>query len=607
MFRGAGQLLRYGLTGALIAVPVVQYGRQRWQDQQPTALHLDLRQPYPETLVPNIFGKLLGREQSSFFQLLRALDFARSDLQLGCIVVRVSDVGLGLAQAEEARSALARFAKETGKPVLVVADGLMSTKAYFLASAGTHIALHPKADCLVNGIAMEPLFAKALLDKMGIERQVEKREEYKNALDFLIRDSMSDSHRKQATDMLHWLAATMKAEIAHSRGLSLDSVDAAFSAGWFGADAALSMRLIDSLRYPFEAVDEFCKGLVMHMDLDRYMNKVRRSSSPFRKLFHKAPKVAVISLNGPILDGASGGSFPPSDQKQIFSDDTVRLLDLAVLQDPLVEAVVIRVSSPGGSYIASDVISRFLERVRTSNGVRRHVVVSMGDVAASGGYFISCPANVVYCNKTTVTGSIGVLMGKPSFGKFLDTYGVHADAVETHRHSRILSPFLPWNEQQQQLIADRSNAIYGDFVRHVSRHRKMPEQVLFSDLARGRVYAGTEAVGLGLVDKIGGFQDALSDAKRFVLSKHPEINSEQDILVEAVPKQMLSLDVTGRSREYLQLLGRDAALAAAAVSSSNPPLMRQMHQAVSLLELLMLASSKEPVLAVCPEAFWLDL
>jgi protease-4 len=417
---------------------------------------------------------------------------------------------------QELRRAIREFS-DTGKRSVAWAESFGEFSAgnvgYYLATAFDTIWLQPSGDLGLTGIAVQRVFLRGALDKLGADFQVAKRHEYKSAAEQLTERQFSAPAREETERMTASLTEQIAGAIAERRGLGREKVGELIDRGPFLASQALDLGLVVSLGYRDEVYASVRQ--LAGADADavlQYLGRYQRS----RALAERARQlpapgsgpaaVALIYATGPIRRGRSGRG-PLSGGA--MGSDTIAAAIRSATADDQVQAIVLRVNSPGGSYVASDTIWREVVRARAAG---KPVVASMGDVAASGGYYISMAADAIVAQPGTITGSIGVLSGKAVLGEALGRAGVTSDAITQGAHSAMFSQFHPFTDDEWALVNNWLDHIYADFTGKVAQGRGLtPERV--HELARGRVWTGADALANGLVDELGGLDRAAAVAR----------------------------------------------------------------------------------------------
>jgi protease-4 len=488
-------------------------------------LTLDLRQPITDS-APESFS--LGARPVTVMDIVLALDAAERDARVKGVWLRIGSANLPIAQAEEIGTALQRFRK-SGKFVIAHSQGFLSTGLgdYLTASAADEIWMQPKSPFSPAGEGGGELFLRGLFDKVQAEPQIAKRVEYKSAADMYMEKNMTPADREQVTALMQsWYdAATVAA--ASDRNLSKQAIVSAFEASPQFADDVKKAGLVDHIGYDDDALAAALDKAGSGAKPVR-MSEFVRSEEEVAGLA-SGPHIALIEASGEIVEGNGGGGGGIFDggASAIGGDDLARAIRSAT-QDKDVRAIVLRVDSPGGSVTASDQI---LDAVKKAQAAGKPVVVSMGSVAASGGYYISTSANKIVAEPGTLTGSIGVLTGKVSIGKTLALAGVGTDEVGVGKNALMDSSITPFTPDQWDALNAEADAIYADFTQKVALGRKLPLAKV-QEIARGRVWTGADASSRGLVDELGGFWTATAAAKKLA-----GIAADERVVFERYPKQ----------------------------------------------------------------------
>ena len=467
---------------------------------------LELEIPFP---VQDYTGTAEDDPFSVFYEpaiglddIIHAIGIAKEDDDIQGISVNNNFLMAGLAQTQAIRKALADF-KTSGKFVYAYGDFFLQ-KDYYLASVADSIFLNPMGGMDFKGLAAEVLFFKELQEKSGIKMEVVRHGKYKSAVEPFLEQEMSDENREQIATLLESVWGSMVEDISEGRDLSESDINRiADTLGARMPKYAVASGLVDGVIYADEytsrlkaatGVDEEDKQPVI--SIGDYM---RRSGK--RKRYSGKDKIAVIYAQGDIFYGEGG-------QKTIGQGLITRALKKA-RKNSQVKAIVLRVNSPGGSALTSDIIWREVELTKEE----MPVVVSMGNVAASGGYYIAVGANKIFAEPTTITGSIGVFGTIPNITDFAKTIGINADQVGTNLNSVDYSLFEPMTPEFEAYIKEGIEQVYATFLERVSEGRNISISRADS-LAQGRVWSGIDAKRLGLVDEIGGLDDAIAEAAR---------------------------------------------------------------------------------------------
>ncbi|HUG85856.1 MAG TPA: signal peptide peptidase SppA, partial [Euzebya sp.] len=473
--------------------------------------------------------------------LVQALRDAADDDGVVGLVAHIGGDWLSLGQAGELRSAVTAF-RHSGKPTVCWSEAFGEVGpgniGYHVATAFEQIWLQPAGDVGLTGVVAEAVFLKGTLDKLGVQPQIGQRHEYKSAADTFTETGMTEAHREMATRLAESATEVIAAAVAEGRGLTREQVRTAIDEGPVTSDRALELGLIDRLGHRADVYDDLRQRLGADVQLqyvERYgkglagalraaggsgsagrgtggrggggvAGIVRSVSGGVAKVGRSTPEVAVIYARGPIMLGRSSGS--PLSMSPTIGSETLGAALRAAGRDDDVKAVVLRVDSPGGSYVASDAIRREVLALRETG---RPVVASMGTVAASGGYYIAMGADEVLANPGTITGSIGVVAGKQVITGALERIGVTRESASTSRFAEMFSSQRPFTDEEWQRLDAWLDRVYDDFTAKAAGDRGMGVEDLRA-VARGRVWTGADAEANGLVDRLGGLDDAIDVA-----------------------------------------------------------------------------------------------
>ena len=461
-------------------------------------LAMDLRAPLVDSAAPAFFTA----RKLTVMDVVLGLDAAGRDSRVKGVVMQTGFGALSSAQGEEIAAAIARF-RSHDKFVIAQASAFFGAGMgdYVAASAANEIWMMPKSPFGVSGTGGGEIFLRGLLDKVQAEPQIAKRAEYKSAADMFMEKGMSGPDREQLTRLMQSAYDQAVAKMAANRHITAPEVVTALEASPQFAEDALKAKLIDKTGYDDEAKAASEARAGSGAKTVKMTDYVHDAATP-----NSHGNIAIIQASGEISDGTSRNGLLGGGEG-IASDD----LSAAILQaarDDNIKAIVLRVDSPGGSVTASDQI---LHAVKTAQKAGKPVVVSMGSVAASGGYYISLSANRIIAEPGTITGSIGVLTGKVSFNKTANWVGVGTDQVSVGKNALMDSPLAPYTPEQWTNLNHQADVIYDDFTRKVAQGRKLPLDKVH-DIARGRVWSGADAQARGLVDSLGGFWTAAGAA-----------------------------------------------------------------------------------------------
>jgi len=466
-------------------------------------LALDLRKEMVDS-APTNFS--FGDHPQTVMEIILGLDAAERDSRVKGVFVRVGAGTVSIARAEEIKAALKKF-RASGKFVIVHAQGFDGAGLgdYLAATAGDEIWMQPKAPFAAAGVGGGQLFLRGLLDKIKAEPQIAKRSEYKSAADMYMESGMTKENREQLNALMQSSYDAAVNDAAKDRKLSRDAMIAALEASPQFTEDAKAKKLIDRVGYDDDALNA---ALARAGDKAQAMTFAQYMVTKSESIFGGGAQIALVEASGEIVEGSSN-SGPFGGDTMIAGDDMSRAIRQATA-DKDIKAIILRVDSPGGSVTASDQI---LDAVKKAQAAGKPVVVSMGSVAASGGYYISLSANKIVAEPGTITGSIGVLTGKIAIGGTLGLIGVKGDMVHVGKNALMNSDLEPYTPDQWKAVNAEADAIYNDFTQKVADGRKLPLAKV-RDIARGRVWTGADAADRGLVDKLGGFWDAAEIAKK---------------------------------------------------------------------------------------------
>ncbi len=503
-----------------------------------TVLELNLEGPMVEHTGGASVTALFKDEGDSLQGIVRALARARTDERVKALVVKIGGQGHGAATAQELRDAITAF-RSSGKRAVCwsesFGEGSIGTGGYYVATACDEIWLLPSGDLSLAGLFAETPFLKGAFQKAGVAPVFLQRKEYKNAVNTFTHSDYDEPHREATTRLLEGITDQIAADIGAARKLEPARVKELMAEGPFNAQQAKEKGLVDQLGYR----DEVMAALRQHAGEDMELLYARKYLERAGEPWDHGPTVALINAAGAIHRGAS--SVDPLSGDASVGSDTVSGAIRAAVLDPSVQAIVLRVNSPGGSYVASDAIWREVQRAREA---RKPFIVTMGDYAASGGYFIAMGADTVVAHPATLTGSIGVYSGKFVLTELLDKLGVNLSMISRTSNADIYSADSDYSPESRAKMDAAMDRIYADFVAKAAHGRKMSVEKLEA-LARGRVWIGADAKERGLVDELGGIETALRIAKQ-----RANIADDQPIEVREYPRQKTKVE------ELLALTGR---------------------------------------------------
>jgi protease-4 len=463
---------------------------------------------------PTELGALFERRPPSLRTLVESLDRAAGDSSVTAVVVKVGFIDGGWAKVQELREAITRF-RTSGKPAYAHLE-FCGNKEYYLATACDKVYAVPTALLDVSGLSAEVTFLRGTLDKVGVEAQFEGIGKYKNAPNQFTEKGLTEPHREQMEALLDSLFQEYVAGIAKGRSKSAEEVQQALDAGPYDAKGALKAGLVDELIYEDEVEDRLKSA--DRLSPARYVRRGRGGLG-----FDSRPKLALIYAVGQIVSGQSQDGFGGS----VAGSDTVAGALRAAREDGSIKAIILRVDSPGGSGTASDVIWREVVLARK----QKPVVVAMGDLAASGGYYIAMGGDAIVAQPGTITGSIGVFGGKFSLRGLYDKIGLSKEILSRGRHAAMFTEYRPWTDEERAHVRALMSAFYQEFIDKAAKGRnKTPEEI--DALGQGRVWTGAEAQRIGLVDHLGGFETALRVAK-----EKAKIRADQQVQLVILPQR----------------------------------------------------------------------
>jgi protease IV len=487
-------------------------------------LHLKLDQPIYDRS-PNMpfedfdFATFKSTKALGLTDLLKQINDAATDKNITGIYLELSSIQASLATISEIREAILKF-KDSGKFVIAYSE-IMTQGAYFLASAADNVYMNPEGFLDFKGMSASVMYFKGLIDKLDIDMQIIRgsNNKFKSAVEPFMLDKMSDANREQLNKLLSSMWSDVLVKISASRNIDIATLNSiADSLLVFSVNNGVKVGLVDATLYYDQMLDTL--KVKSGIDADKklkFLSAGQYSKAPKNTADLKIKdKIAVVYAYGDIIDGEG-------DDKSVGSIRTAKALREARL-DKNVKAVVFRVNSPGGSALASEVILREAELTAAA----KPFIVSMGDLAASGGYYISCKAHKIIASPGTITGSIGVFGVIPNLEKMLkNKAGINIETVKTNAHSDYMTAFRAMDNYEFIRLQSEIDRIYNTFKKHVADGRGMTvEQV--DSIGQGRVWSGTDALALGLIDELGGFERAVEIAaseanlEKYRIVEYPE-------------------------------------------------------------------------------------
>ena len=437
-------------------------------------------------------------------EILHNIEKASTDSKIKGILIENGLLPSGWATTEEIREALKKF-RESGKFVISYTDYILTQECYYLATAADKIYINPGSMIDFKGLSSEVMFYKKALEKIGVEVQVTRHGKFKGAVEPFILDKLSDENRTQIKDYAGSLWNQVITDISNSRDIPADRLNKlADNLDGNLASKALDAKLVDKLMYRDELIDTLknLSGISSEKDLNLVSMTKYLKVPEIKSNYSVKNKIAVVFASGSIVTGRGSDDNIGGN----YYADVIRKARL----DTTVKAIVLRVNSPGGSAIAADIMWRELDLAAG----KKPLVISMGNYAASGGYYISAPGTKIYADPMTISGSIGVYGMIPNAGRLLeDKLGLKTEIVNTNKNSDFPSIIRPMNPYEKEMMQMSVEKIYDDFVSRVASGRKMSSASVDS-IGQGRVWSGTSAMKIGLVDEMGGLRDAIHGAAK---------------------------------------------------------------------------------------------
>lgn len=520
IFTALGFLILVGVAGMFASTEKTTIASK-------SVLYIDLSRSFNDRKSDNTLAQLTGANETvspPLYDVIRLIEHAASDSAIRGIYIKSNGNSNGFGASEELRNALLDFKKS--KKFIIAYGDMISQKAYYVANVADRIYCNPKGSLDWKGFASQLFFLKNTLKELQIEPQIFYAGKFKSATEPLREEKMTDANRLQTNVWLGDLYRQFLSGAAETRKLDTAQLHQyANTLAIQTASDAVKYNLIDAIKYDDEVKDEIRTKLGIGKD-DK-INFVQLGSYAEAVTLNKygKDKIAVIYAEGDIVYGKG-------EEGQVGSDE-YRSLFAKVRTDKNVKAVVLRVNSPGGSSLASEIIWREAELTKKSG---KPVIVSMGDVAASGGYYIASPADSIFAQPNTITGSIGVFGIIPNLQSFFkNKLGVTFDEVKTAENASFGSIARPLTEMERNMIQREIDTVYHDFKTRVSDGRKK-DMAYVDSIAQGRVWTGERALEIGLVDKLGGLDDAIACAARmanttdYSLREYPEPKSLIDML-----------------------------------------------------------------------------
>ncbi len=493
---------------------------QSFKPKDEYVLTMDLRYPLRDH---DTGESIFGSQPQSVLDVVRSLNSAKTDDSVKGVLIRANEFGMVPASAEEIRLAILDF-KDSGKFVVTHSQGFEGTSftSYLATSASDEIWQQDTTNFSVSGIRSEAEFLGGVMEKVGAEPQIEQFHEYKSAGNRYTQTDFTEAHREATTALLNSLYTTSVGYIAIDREMTPSQIEGVFERAPLSAEAALEAGMTDKLGH--------------YLDVQDYVKeKAGGENIKFKSVRNYTPKgnygspvIAVIGGQGPVVDGRSSDGSNPFSSALTMGGDTLSQAFVFAAKDKSVKAIVFRVSTPGGSARASDQIHHAVARAKEAG---KPVIISMGQYAASGGYYVSANADSIVALPTTITGSIGVVGGKVALRDAFAKIGYNIEDINIGgEYVGALSADEPFTQAQRAAYRGQLEDIYEDFTGVVAEGRDLPiEDVL--EIAKGRVWTGDQAKSRGLVDELGGFLTAVDIAKR-----EADIDTDDDVQLRFFPR-----------------------------------------------------------------------
>lgn len=486
----------------------------------------------------------LGSVQPCFTETAILLDRIASDNSVSGVIVDIEGSAGSLAQLEEIRNQLQRI-KQSGKKVYFYVETI-GNGGYYLASCGSRIWMHPAGEISFLGLASEAFFLREFLDNVGIYPDFQHIGEYKSASDMLTRSDMSDAQRRAMTALLESFQRELTAGVANGKGLESAQLRTIIDAGSYTASRAVTAGMVDGICYQDQVEEKV--GEELDRDINAISIEAYAASIPADDTWGPDSHIAVVVASGAIMRGESGSSFPFG---RVMGSETVSDFLEEASSQAGVKAIVLRIDSPGGDALASADIHHAVERIRREIPV----IVSMGGVAGSGGYYIACGADRIFADRMTLTGSIGIISGKFSFGGLMENLGINVEEVSTGPMASMYSSFRPYTERERERSFDLMEDGYNLFVETVAEGRDMTFEEVDS-IGRGRIWSGTDALEIGIIDECGGVVDAIYYAAMLTGMNTDEVPGVRIYPTPSFPGTM-KMPGFGVSESLIDLLGSD--------------------------------------------------
>jgi len=523
-----GMTLFMGFAGI---VTVIFLGLTREDVPEKVFLELDFEKELSEYVPDDSAARMMLDDTPTVLDMIEALQKASDDERVVGLVARIGNAKMGFARVQEIRNAIMAF-RRTEKTTVAHSDTFgefgSGNGSYYLATAFENIYLQPSGDISLTGLMLETSFLKGALDKLGIAPRMAQRHEYKNYMNIFTEEQYTEPHKEALCKIMASVFGQMTGDIGKARNLSPEDVHALTEHGLFLGQEAVNAKLADGLAYRDEVYEKIRAEAgedVEFLSPWEYLNRGGR-------LYDKGRTIALIYGVGGVQRGKS--RYNPLTGDIVMGSDTLTAAFRAAAEDEDVSAIIFRISSPGGSYVASDSIWRETIRAKAAG---KPVIVSMGNVAGSGGYFVAMAADKIVAQPATITGSIGVLGGKMVTAGLWEKLGISWDEINTGPHATMWTGTQDYTPEQWARLQDLLDRIYADFTDKVAEGRHLSRESV-AEIARGRVWTGEDALHLGLVDELGGFTRAIRLA-----GKAAKIPESEEIRLKIFPRKKDILEI----------------------------------------------------------------
>ncbi|HYC75656.1 signal peptide peptidase SppA [Brevundimonas sp.] len=544
----AGLVLFFVIVPIVLITIAVSSASSKEPTPSNTVLELDLREGVTDQAPTNPFA-MFGGGGLSTMQIVDTLAQAEDDSRVKALLIRLPEAGITPAAADEIRQAVRRF-RRSGKVVIAHAQGFQpvgtAVSSYMLGASASELWMQNTSSFQLAGLSTESIFLGRAFEKYGVNAQFEQRYEYKNAVNEYTESDYTPAHREAMAAWMTSIYTSSLANAAQDRKVTPQALRATIEAGPYSSAQALQRRLIDKIGQVEEAEAEAKRRAGRGSEIMEFGDY---ASSRGERVGTGRNAIAIVGGEGAIMTGTGGSADPFDGGSSIMSDDLAEAIYDAI-EDDSVKAIVFRVSSPGGSPDASEQI---LAAVRAAKAAGKPVVVSMGDYAASGGYWISSEANWIVAQPTTLTGSIGVFGGKLVLADALGRFGIDVRNLTVGgEYADAFSPSEPFDAADRAAFAASIDRTYEEFIARVARGRNLPPARV-REIARGRVWTGAQARSLGLVDQLGGLEEAIAKARQLA-----RIPADESVRFKRYPESQSPFealsDVFGVSGEAARVL-----------------------------------------------------